>query len=119
MANGSNARISAISPQPLTIRLSFCHQPVRPAWMTLGSETETEREAHLPLRVVRVRQRRAAGDARDLTKRCGREAARRIRRHERVEDIPRFDARLEPLLTADRENPEHREIEVVAARSVE
>src|SRR2546421_7693403 len=76
------------------------------------SEGEPEAETHLSFRI----ERRAVvvGDSRDLSERCGRYVVGRIGKDAAVEDVADFDAGLEAL-APDREDPEHRQIEVAAA----
>src|SRR4051812_34096187 len=83
------------------------------------SEREPQSETNLAFHVRRVGQRRAAGDPRDLPERARREVPGRVGEHRPVQNIPRFDARFEPPLSADREGAEQREIEAVTARTVE
>src|SRR5205085_12634728 len=54
-----------------------------------------------------------------LTECRGRQTAGRVRRHQRVEHVADLEPEFEPLLSADREQPEHGEIEVVTSGTVE
>src|SRR6185295_12093160 len=79
------------------------------------SEAEAHAQTNLPFDVRGVGQRGAARNARDLTEGGRRGIRRRVGEHRDVEDVAGFES----LRTAHRERAEHRQVEVLAARSVE
>src|SRR5262249_48627207 len=80
-------------------------------------EAVPDPEANLPFRIEGHPV--IVSDCRNLAKRAGGHVVLRVLEYAAVEQVSDFDARFQPSLTAYREDPEHRQIEVVAARSVE